>query len=84
MQEMRLGQKVAFGDKIQLLNSMSSQFVQADKAIALETSTALKVQLSKEEHGRNKGCWFQIMAGFRTRQEGGASIYNSKSIIAHH
>jgi hypothetical protein len=51
---------------------MSKQSVQADKAVAAMDTTALKVKLSPAGHGRTKGCWFEIRAGFRTRQEGEA------------
>ena len=68
--ELRTGQPIAYGDKIQLLNSMAMEFIQGDKQVAAVDKTALRVNLCNGKHGRNKGCLWEIMAGFRTRQEG--------------
>ena len=63
--ELKTGQPIAYGDKIQLLNSMSTQFLQGDKHVAAEDTTALRVKLSHVQHGRSKGSLWEIIPGFR-------------------
>ena len=63
--ELKTGQPIAYGDKIQLLNSMSTQFLQGDKRVATEDTTALRVKLSHVQHGRSKGSLWEIIPGFR-------------------